>query len=119
MNAHTPGPWNIDAEDSDLFGQDQARFWINAEGMHVAYVDGPRNQERTANASLISAAPDLFDAIYLARQYIARDRNGFYDGQKNLATGLIDDPDDATILAGYDDVLRMIDAAIAKATGGV
>ncbi len=61
MSKHTPGPWFVDAEHAGLFEQDQARFWINASGTHVAYVDGPRNDERTANARLIAAAPELLE----------------------------------------------------------
>jgi hypothetical protein len=64
MSQHTPGPWQVDAEDSDLFHQDEARFWINADGLqHIGYVDGPRTAERIANARLIAAAPDLLAAL--------------------------------------------------------
>jgi hypothetical protein len=63
MSKHTPGPWSVDAEDSDLFTQETHRIWINADGMHICYVDGPRNPERLANARLIVAAPDLLEAL--------------------------------------------------------
>ena len=62
MSKHTPGPWRIDDEYAGLLEQDQHRFWINAD-IHIAYVDGPRNAERTANAHLIAAAPELLEAL--------------------------------------------------------
>lgn len=71
MSQHTPGPWLVDAEHAGLFEQDQARFWINASGTHVAYVDGPRNDERTANARLIAAAPDLLEALQACDEAMA------------------------------------------------
>jgi len=49
---HTPGPWQAEEEDQHLLSPDQFRIWINAEGLHVAYVDGPRNAERVANAEV-------------------------------------------------------------------
>lgn len=65
-DAHTPGPWSVDWESSDLFSQFSARAWINAEGLqHIGYVDGPNSEERVANARLIAAAPDLFEALNL------------------------------------------------------
>lgn len=60
---HTPGPWTVDAEDANLFTQDTHRIWINADGMHIGYVDGPRNPERKANARLVAAAPELLSAL--------------------------------------------------------
>lgn len=50
MSAHTPGPWQAVEDEQHLLSPDQFRIWINAEGLHVAYVDGPRNVERVANA---------------------------------------------------------------------
>lgn len=96
MSQHTPGPWLVDAEHAGLFEQDQARFWINAEGTHVAYVDGPRNDERTANAHLIGAAPDLLEALQACDEAMA-------------------------YMSEYDIPLHLpfrVKAAIAKATGG-
>lgn len=63
MSKHTPGPWSVDWEASNLFSDYSARAWINADGMHIGYVDGPNSAERTANASLIAAAPDLLTAL--------------------------------------------------------
>ncbi len=66
MSNHTPGPWTVDWESSDLFSQFHARAWINAEGLHhIGYVDGPSSEERRANARLIAAAPELLEALQL------------------------------------------------------
>jgi hypothetical protein len=58
MTKHTPGPWEIEPK--------QARgTWIRANGSLVALacmVDGDEPKE-DANAHLISAAPDLLDAL--------------------------------------------------------
>lgn len=61
MSNATPGPWIIDQESFDLldFDLETHRIWINADGMHIGYVDGPRTEERKANARLIAAAPEL------------------------------------------------------------
>lgn len=63
MSKHTPGPWVVDSEDADLFTQNQSRMWINATGMHIGYVDGPRTSERIANARLIAATPDMYELL--------------------------------------------------------
>jgi len=55
MSAHTPGPWQAVEDEQHLLSPDQFRIWINAEGLHVAYVDGPRTVERVANAALTGA----------------------------------------------------------------
>lgn len=63
MSKHTPGPWVVDSEDADLFTQNQSRMWINATGMHIGYVDGPRTSERIANARLIAATPEMYELL--------------------------------------------------------
>ena len=56
----TPGPWkytpSIPAEGFEC-------FWVEHDskfGKPIADVRGPQNDENTANARLISAAPELF-----------------------------------------------------------
>lgn len=72
MSNHTPGPWSVDCEVEDLL-TDSARAWINADGMHIGYVDGPIREERRANARLIAAAPDLLHAIDLCLDAMLHD----------------------------------------------
>ena len=97
MLKHTPAPWVIDEESIDLFEfeLETHRIWINAHGMHIGYVDGPRTEERKANARLIAAAPDLLDALLAVRAWDV----------SNLA---LDIP---------LEVRQQIQAAIVKATG--
>lgn len=96
---HTPGPWDGRQEYNDH------RDEIIARGRVVAIIpvrkttgvmsDEKRlesDQEGEANARLIAAAPELLEALTIAREYALADA----------------EPDD----------LAFIDAAIAKATGG-
>ena len=115
MSQHTPGPWIVDAEHAGLFEQDQARFWINASGTHVAYVDGPRNDQRTANAHLIASAPEMLAALIAAREFIQLDRVSLAD-TITLPDGSLD-PVEADVLAVYDFALTEMNRVIAKATG--
>lgn len=115
---HTPGPWFVDAEHAGLFEQDQARFWINASGTHVAYVDGPRNDERTANAHLIAAAPELLETaqrllawIEVLLHALDAEMDGFRLELSDSKTGA----SETIRLKEHFDNAR---AAIAKATGG-
>ena len=62
MSKHTPGPWAI----SD-YKDGRYSIVIDNEGFDVAKVDYP-NQE--ANALLIAAAPELLEALKLAKQII-------------------------------------------------
>ena len=99
MTKHTPGPWILDEESIDLldFELETHRIWINADGMHIGYVDGPRTEERKANARLIAAAPDLLEAL------------------KEIVKSLADQDDEGMI--EHVDPMIKARAAIAKATG--
>lgn len=78
------------------------------------FIDGP---ETAANARLIAAAPELLEALRVARDCILLDRTALADTHMNPVTNTVDDEDGAEGLAQYDAVLSVIDAAIAKATG--
>ena len=57
--AHTPGPWDVEPKGS-------RHFVDGADGLTVAYLDRAGVRERSeieANARLISAAPELIDAL--------------------------------------------------------
>ena len=60
---HSPGPWDTPPADDD--GRKMRRVVMCADHP-VAYVepDGMERGERDANAWLISAAPDLFEALH-------------------------------------------------------
>jgi hypothetical protein len=54
MSAHTPGPW--------FFNPDFNEVQAEADGQPVAVLS-PREGESEANARLIAAAPDLYEAL--------------------------------------------------------
>jgi len=56
---HTPGPWKVDRDE-------RGRCFINGDGsnkMFICTVDAPVGPLHEANANMLSAAPDLFDAL--------------------------------------------------------
>jgi hypothetical protein len=62
MRTHTPGPWHVGADIG------VGRLEINGpDGRTIACVLdlGDSNEERDANAQLIRAAPDLYEALKL------------------------------------------------------
>ena len=87
--AHTPGPWEqstVKAANGDVcHGVKSSAAFIT-----VAWLNGRTENEAIKNARLIAAAPELLEALKLARQIIGR-------------------PDDYCT--------KIIDSAIAKATG--
>lgn len=92
---HTPGPWVVDSA-GNIYG---------TEGLirpFVGYVGDDHNDEQTkANASLISAAPELLSAL------------------RKLSSVLSDDPEDYADAAQARQVLDAVQsaqAAINKAT---
>jgi hypothetical protein len=70
MSAHTPGPWHWDSDPvkGDQLGR--VRYRVAALGKTItqlyysSYEGGPTNAE--ADARLIAAAPDLYEALKYA-----------------------------------------------------
>jgi hypothetical protein len=54
--SHTPGPWHFDGES---IYSDAAEVIVS----RPQYVGGANHNERTANARLIAAAPELLEAL--------------------------------------------------------
>lgn len=114
---HTPGPWACDGI-SEYTGE----MLVYAEnGDRVARVCcyGPQSENpgaQISNALLIAAAPELLDALKVARQFISIDRTSLADC--SVRPDGTFDPDDAAAVADYDTALALIDDAIEKATGG-
>lgn len=97
MSAHTPRPWSI------LDATPDGAYWIEgraADGATVTLCGRPEWPSRAAmslaNARLISAAPDLLDALNTLRPYVECLVIDDHCATQDLAT---------------------IDAAIAKAEG--
>lgn len=92
MSKHTPGPWRVVQDPTNLslqvYGQTLALFecWRRSD-----------EQTELANARLVAAAPDLLEAL-----------------QRLIATGL----DEHTFNQIMSDPNHYANAAIAKATGG-
>ena len=94
---HTPGPWKFGKELTARSGEWLVSFDAGSKGRGIAIAEtrtGPGSEE--ANARLIASAPDLLAALDMARSLLV-DIEGY---SVNGAS------------------VRVIDAAIAKATGG-
>lgn len=84
--------------------------------------DSPPLEEAVANAHLIAAAPDLFEALMVATreiEYTARDLADscclLRDGVRDLTTA---EPEDRAEIERLRGLHGQMNAAIAKATGG-
>ena len=101
MSAHTPGPW-IHEGQGDITGIEDNGFGrgpVDVCSVYLRMVDG----RHEANARLITAAPDLLEAL---KEYIAAGENSV------TAT------DDVAAMIRFGDAEKAARAAIAKATGG-
>jgi len=124
VGKHTPGPWIVGTEpsfntirirDSDLDALPVATIFYSIGGK-------PRYQraEAEANAALIAAAPELYEACRHA------DRLAVYVSNRLATSGRKSDADPCVINAAevrairgqIDDMRKEILAAIAKAEGG-
>ena len=99
---HTPGPWKYTKSYGRYsIGEQTGQMRLIAE-LDSAYSFDDRRFE--ADASLISAAPDLLEALKSVSQTLACNEHG-------ECRGFSDD------LLSTNDALEMAKAAIAKATG--
>jgi hypothetical protein len=119
---HTAGPWKVETGwaypcigADTFFGsiaevkeQTCARFGTPEHRVFLA--------EMEANACLIAAAPDLLEALKYTRAFVAAAAGAshFMDGFEIGEDGL---PQSKKRVTAEDDVLRFVDAAIAKAEG--
>lgn len=108
--AHTPGPWFAGASGSFKVATITSTTGIYADVM-------PSAHQIAADARLIAAAPELYEALRLARALIASHRQDLHDCHAT-PDGTVTDELGLCGLAQYDDVLGHLDAALAKATGG-
>lgn len=61
---HTPGPWTDKSIDGSQWGIYDLRGWSIAQAHQIKVLSEDMKQvERTANAKLIAAAPDLLAAL--------------------------------------------------------
>jgi hypothetical protein len=102
MNKHTKGPWK---STSSVPADGFECYWIESDDKYrnaIADVHGPQNDENEANARLIATAPDFYSAALKFKEHQAAFDNG----------------DDVAAMLHYADFVRMLDEALAKATGG-
>ncbi len=102
MSKHTPGPWLV-ASRSYTHGHTGAsgiHFWVVDSQGNALPCDtrSSKNAEPYANAKIIAAAPDMLDALKIARDAMAR-----MDCGSGTRMG---------------DALEQVEKAIAKAEGG-
>lgn len=88
----TPGPWSFVPSIPE---EGVECFWIENGVQQITSINGPQNDGQEANARLIAAAPDLFEAL---RMIAARDAHR------------------GTVLLDVEE-MDVVRAAIAKATG--
>lgn len=87
------------------------------EGPHGWYLDwhdGRRSwMPDKESAKKCEAAPDMYEALKRAREYVVDSRNTLADCHRNFSTGLLEPEDVCSI---EDALLFEIDVALAKAT---
>ena len=98
----TPGPWAFQ-KDEDFSMDEVFGFFVQGgEGSEIVYFENDDRPETKANARLISAAPELLEALMEAEKHFGPFAEITINGQH--------DPDDVRVVS----IMR---AAIAKATG--
>lgn len=121
---YTDGPWEA-VKSYGKPGRYEIRSVAPSPGCSfgyapLAYVQGDRRTtgaDGKANALLMSAAPDLLEALRDARHCIATDRDGLLETERNPSTGEVE-PAAQNVINEYDDLLARIDEVISKACGG-
>ena len=113
MSGHTPEPWWVLGDGITVCPPKPRGQWIIRRASEV-YMD---RAQRAANARLIAAAPDLMEALGVARSFVTDELAVRIDSHTlggDLAT--LDD-EDAGMVREALDCLARIDAAVARATG--
>lgn len=102
MGNYTPGPWTQRGDCVESFGGEQVAQCTSATQYQV--------EQRHANARLIASAPELLEALVMARSEIRAQRAYAFTGSR------IPYENDPRYITSKM-VERKIDAAIAKAEG--
>lgn len=65
MNSHTPGPWDYDKDSKEIFSCDEGHGcgWIALVGGNDSNGRRLPDEMRSANCSLIAAAPELLEVL--------------------------------------------------------
>lgn len=106
---HTPGPWN---KYSDNRGIGALQIDGDNSSQLVSLVYGRDKDEQNANAKLIAAAPELFDALIAISSNDHLDLGDMiYDVRENEGEGW-----DGPSVKAWSDAVAKVRAAIQKAT---
>jgi len=95
-SSYTPGPWDVWVSPANVPYIDDGKLWIASMN-----TSNRSSSEIAANTVLISAAPDLLDAAFLALDEIEQ-WNEIMDGSEDPRTA---------------EAIAALEAAIDKATG--
>jgi hypothetical protein len=111
---HTPGPWKLDGGImAKLEGHDvqitciSRTHWCGRMTAEEKRLEAIFSAQEPANARLMSAAPELLEALKALCAW----------GNHPSLTGLPDGEPVAESAPSFDETVRMVHAAIAKATG--
>jgi hypothetical protein len=69
VSAHTPGPWRV--YHGDILDNNYGEMVADLDNRTLVVTDRPRLGNFEADARLIAAAPELYEALTLAREVIA------------------------------------------------
>lgn len=73
MSKHTPGPWIVTEEGNFVYALSPKGTNRFSCSIAPGYIQGYDSEEvQQANARLIAAAPDLFEACIKANKYLAK-----------------------------------------------
>lgn len=103
MNKHTPGPWVVNASENGLVWVDGDSETVSICDLYHRHKDGEfiSKENVKANARLISAAPDMYEALSLLMRIMQAE-----------------DPWDRENLGSMNEACMKARAALSKAEGG-
>lgn len=105
-HTHTLGPWRRSAIDAYVIGATPV-LRVDVPQMQAVCRVMERLNETEANAHLIAAAPEMYEALKVALVGAKHESCMFTD----------DDPDPSHHCCDWNEVVRVIQAALAKAEG--
>lgn len=87
----TPGPWSLDEFDNVVHGDAPSHGWGRKENVRVSGVSLPGRvtEEYSANTRLVSAAPELLDALQQLLLRVADDEEYGPDHAVTIARSAI------------------------------